>query len=285
MSIDFTAKAKPETMAAPIIRTQIYEIQTPAEAEAMLTLGVDHIGSVLLSEADWRLPVLRETVRTVQGAGGQSSLIPLFNTPDAVYRTLDYYGPDIVHFCEVLTAEGGGRSAEELLALQEGVRQRFAQTAIMRSIPIAPPGRADTETVLALARLFEPVSDWFLTDTLQVEPAGTAPGDQPVAGFVGITGKTCDWTVAAELVKQSAIPVILAGGLSPENVFDGCLAVRPAGVDSCTLTNARDADGQPIRFAKDAERVRRFVAETRRAQAALADGSSPPAESRLEGQG
>lgn len=267
------------------MRTQIYEIQTPAEADRILPLGVDHIGSVVLSEFDWREPALRETIRNVQRAGVRSSLIPLFNTTDAVCRTLDYYGPDIVHFCELLPVADGDRMCAKLLALQEAIRQRFPQMEIMRSIPIAPPGRADIEAILALAGRFQPLSDWFLTDTLQVGEPGAPPSDQPVSGFVGITGTICDWSAAAELVRQSAIPVILAGGLSPENVFDGCMAVRPAGVDSCTLTNDRDAHGRPIRFKKDPARVERFVAETHRARAALDSGDFPTAGNAQEDQG
>ncbi|MBI9086893.1 MAG: hypothetical protein JEZ11_25075 [Desulfobacterales bacterium] len=253
------------------ILTQIYEIQTPSEAEWMLSAGVDHVGSVLLSESDWKKPRIRETILAVQSGGARSSLIPLFNTPDTVFEALDYYGPDMVHFCETLPLDPGNDDGfcERLLAVQEGVRQRYGQIQIMRSIPIAPPGMADSDRVLALARLFEPLSDWFLTDTLCVAGPGEAPGEQPVSGFVGITGKTCDWTVAARLVRDSTIPVILAGGLSPENVCQGCLAVAPAGVDSCTLTNALDGNKTPVRFKKDPQRVRRFVAETRRAQAMI----------------
>ena len=42
---------------------QIYEIQTPQEAEKCIELGVDHIGSVILDRNEWKDPVLRETVR------------------------------------------------------------------------------------------------------------------------------------------------------------------------------------------------------------------------------
>ena len=35
-------------MSTQFIRIQLYEIQTPAEAEALIALGVDHIGSVIL---------------------------------------------------------------------------------------------------------------------------------------------------------------------------------------------------------------------------------------------
>ena len=68
------------------------------------------------------------------------------------------------------------------------------------------------------------------------------------------------------LVEASPIPVILAGGISPENVFDAIGRVKPAGIDSCMQTNARDSRGRPIRFRKDLDRVRRLLDEVRRAE-------------------
>ena len=38
---------------------QIYEIQTPEEAEKCIALGVDRIGSVLLSASEWKNPEIR----------------------------------------------------------------------------------------------------------------------------------------------------------------------------------------------------------------------------------
>jgi hypothetical protein len=73
------------------------------------------------------------------------------------------------------------------------------------------------------------------------------------------------------LVERSKIPVILAGGLSPENVYESLIEISPAGADSCTLTNKKDEEGKPIRFKKDFSRVRRFVEETRRAEELLGD--------------
>ncbi len=103
-----------------------------------------------------------------------------------------------------------------------------------------------------------------MTDTLRGYEKQNA--DQPVAGYVGITGEVCDWDLAAALVEASRIPVILAGGISPENVFDAIGRVKPAGIDSCTQTNARDNRGRPIRFRKDFDRVRRLLDEVRRAE-------------------
>jgi len=37
------------------IITQIYEVQTPVEAEELIAIGVDHIGSVVISKEEWKL--------------------------------------------------------------------------------------------------------------------------------------------------------------------------------------------------------------------------------------
>ena len=248
-------------MATPLV--QIYEIQTPQEARAMIDLGVDHIGSVIASHEHRRDPTLRETVATVRRYGAVSSLIPLYSDGDAVLDTLDFIRPHIVHFCENL-AHQNEDALQSACGLQKTVKRHFPDVRIMRSIPIGQTGQADVQAVLTLAARLESSSDYFLTDTLMAGESGPIDGAQPVNGFVGITGLTCDWSVAAQLVVHSRIPVILAGGISPENAADGIRQVRPFGVDSCTCTNAVDDNGHPIRFKKDINRVRKLISEVHR---------------------
>lgn len=235
---------------------QIYEIQEPKEAQLMVECGVDHVGGVILDPLDWKIPALKESVGIIREAGRKSSLIPLFADPEAVHRVIEWYEPGIVHFCDGLNDGALVRRAavDAALALQAGIRERFPGVEIMRTIPIATPGLGGLVPTLELARLLEAASDWFLTDTLLVDGS-----EQPVQGHVGITGKVCDWEMAATLVNQSTIPVILAGGLSPENVAEGLKKTGPAGADTCTATNLLGADGRPVRFRKDPEKVRRFV--------------------------
>ena len=45
----------------------------------------------------------------------------------------------------------------------------------------------------------------------------------------GGTGRTIDWTAAAEVAKSR--PILLAGGLTAENVADAVARVRPFGID------------------------------------------------------
>jgi len=141
---------------------QIYEVQTPLEAERLIELDVDHIGSVILSEEQWRQPRLKDTVQVIRSTAAKSSLIPLFNNPDSLLRTLDYYQPDIVHFCEALAGEGGfWEISDKLIGLQQDLKEHFPHIKIMRSIPIAPPGTNNKIPTLEYARRFGPVSDFF----------------------------------------------------------------------------------------------------------------------------
>lgn len=237
---------------------QIYEIQDPHEAGRCIELGVDHIGSVLLSETEWRKPEIREVIRLSEGSGARNTLIPLFQTLDTLYRAIDYYRPDYIHFCESLTDDRGvPLDLGGVLETQIHIRQRYPQLGIIRSIPVPMEGVLHDFPTLDLAARLEPLSDVFLTDTWV--------GSEPVRGYIGITGKTGDKEIAKNLVRLSDIPVILAGGLSPGNVHEHVVATRPAGADSCTQTNQVDGKGNPIRFKKDFARVRDFVREVRRA--------------------
>jgi len=238
---------------------QIYEIQTPQEAEICMELGVDHIGSVILELHDWRDTLLRETLWLSEGTEFKSSLIPLFHDADTTYRVLDYYRPDFIHFCDSLTDEKGKPvMLERFIEFQSGLRERFPEVGIIRSIPLPREGAFPDFPSLELGRRFQASSDILLTDTWVREA--------PVDGYIGITGEPVDGRLASELVVQSRCPVILAGGLSPENVYEAVMAVRPEGADSCTQTNQLTDTGNPMRFEKDFRKVNQFVQEVRRAE-------------------
>jgi phosphoribosylanthranilate isomerase len=80
--------------------------------------------------------------------------------------------------------------------------------------------------------------------------------DAHVPGEYGGTGQVAPWDLLAEY--RPPVPLILAGGLTPENVAEAVRRVRPYGVDV-----ASGVESSPGR--KDAEKMRRFIAEARRA--------------------
>ena len=69
----------------------------------------------------------------------------------------------------------------------------------------------------------------------------------PITGRLGATGITHDWSLSSKIVNAASVPVILAGGLKPDNVVEAILTVMPAGVD--THTGIEDSDGSR-NFAK-----------------------------------
>lgn len=77
--------------------------------------------------------------------------------------------------------------------------------------------------------------------------------DTAAGGKIGGTGVTHDWSVSAEIVESSRVPVILAGGLNPENVAAAIEQVKPHGVDA--NSGLEHGDG-----SKDFEKIKAFVA-------------------------
>jgi phosphoribosylanthranilate isomerase len=74
--------------------------------------------------------------------------------------------------------------------------------------------------------------------------------DASVKGVYGGTGVTADWNGAAELAKQ--YPLLLAGGLTPENVAEAVRQVRPWGVD--VASGVESSAG-----SKDVSKMKAFV--------------------------
>lgn len=70
--------------------------------------------------------------------------------------------------------------------------------------------------------------------------------DTAQRGVAGGTGVTHDWELSAQIVKSVSIPVILAGGLNPDNVREAIEKVRPYAVDVrsgvCTPTGEKDVE-------------------------------------------
>ncbi|HKO90514.1 MAG TPA: hypothetical protein VJU61_05145, partial [Polyangiaceae bacterium] len=82
--------------------------------------------------------------------------------------------------------------------------------------------------------------------------------DAKVEGQLGGTGRCIDWPLVVPLARSREL--ILAGGLTPENVADAVRQVQPWGVDTASGV---EVSNDPRR--KDAALMRRFVAAARAA--------------------
>lgn len=84
--------------------------------------------------------------------------------------------------------------------------------------------------------------------------------DASVKGSYGGTGVTADWSAATEVARH--YPLLLAGGLTPENVTDAVRRVNPWGVD--VASGVESSPG-----VKDAVKMRAFVQAVRRLETSL----------------
>ena len=178
-------------------------------------------------------------IRTL-GLGPRAWLITYLDDPPSIATLCGRLG------CAGVQLHGpvGDGQVAELRTLQPGLQ-------VVKSLVVRDGNLPELE---ARVRAFAPHVDGFITDTFD-----------PVSGASGATGKTHDWGVSRRLVELSPRPVILAGGLTPENVVRAIRAVRPAGVDA--HTGVEDVLGR-----KDPGRVRAFVARAVEAFAAHAGG-------------
>ena len=165
-------------------------------------------------------------IRTL-GLGPRAWLITYLEDPYSIATLCGSLGCAGVQLHGVI---GEGQVAE-LRALHPGLE-------VIKSLVVRDDNLAELEARVAA---FAPHVDGFITDTFD-----------PATGASGATGKTHDWAISRRLVELSPRPVILAGGLTPENVARAIEAVRPAGVDA--HTGVEDEHGR-----KDLERVRAFV--------------------------
>jgi len=209
--------------------TQIYEVSTPEEARSISAIGIDHIG-VLVGHGEFPRELSLEMVATIVGVvQPPSKLSALFLTADIslIEKWARKLRPAIVHL----------GAAPELLDRHDAatLKEKLPGVLLMRSIPVVDDASVD------IARSYEMVADFLLLDSHR-------ESDRQI----GALGATHDWRISRRIVELVRTPVILAGGLGPDNVADAIRAVRPAGVDSKTKT---DRNGS---HQKDLDRVRRF---------------------------
>jgi phosphoribosylanthranilate isomerase len=197
--------------------------------------GVRYLGFPL------RLSVHREDLSENEAAAIIKSLAP------PVFGVLITYldrASEIAAFCDALGARivqlHGDIECDELKRL----RILDPDLTVIKSLVI---GMRDEKALEAMLRQLSPFVDAFITDTF----------DQN-SGASGATGKTHDWGVSRRMVELADRPVILAGGLTPENVKRAILEVRPAGVDS--HTGVEDTSGR-----KSREKVEKFLSEANEA--------------------
>ena len=210
---------------------QIYEVTSAEEASALTKLGVDHIG-VLVGKGEFpREQSIEAAKRIFVGIppSSKGSALCLSADLSVIELVVVNLRPAILH----LGASANLVRPEHVLQL----KKKFERLCIARSIPVL-----DEESI-SVAQSYDGIADMLLLDSHR-------PGDAQI-GALGIPHSS---EIDRTIVERVRIPVIIAGGLGPDNVVDAIRAVHPAGVDSKTKTDKDDGS-----HIKDLQKVKQFV--------------------------
>ena len=214
---------------------QIAGIIDQQEADLLTTNGVNFLGFPL------RLPVNKEDL-TEQEA---SQIIKNLEPPNfGVVISYSSTAAEAIELCDKLYSSiiqlHGPIEIEELSIL----KNERPDITVIKSLVI----RADNiEELKTSMQSIEKYVDAFITDTYD-----------PETGASGATGKTHNWNISKEFVELSQKPVILAGGINHENVYNAIKFVKPSGVD--VHTGIENSSGR-----KDEHLLKQFLREANRA--------------------
>jgi len=210
---------------------QIAGVADRAEAMMLVEAGVHQIGFPL------GLPVHREDISIEDAA----EIIRLIKPPaSAVLITYLNRAEEILEISGkigVCKVQLHGHASHAEIVRLKSIAPDFT---VIKSLIVERDNLAELEASVAGLGFH---CDAFIIDTYD-----------PATGACGATGKVHDWDISRRLRDISPKPVMLAGGLKPDNVRQAIARVRPAGVDA--HTGVEGSDGR-----KNAALVKAFVRE------------------------
>ena len=199
-------------------------IASIADAELAVAHGASALGLVSAMPSGPGVvddATIREVAAWARGKA-RSFLLTSRTYPEAIAEQVADLQPDTVQLVDALP-EGAHRQLRQLAP-----QVRLVQVIHVRS-------DADVEDALRIAAH---------VDELLLDSGNPALAVKQLGG----TGRTHDWSLSARIVRESPVPVWLAGGLRAENVGQAIATVRPHGLDVCSGVR-RDGKLDAVRLA------------------------------------
>mgnify|MGYP001828914447 CR=1 FL=1 len=187
------------------VKIKICGITCRTDAQEAVRLGADYIGIIVNIAGSLRSVTIDQAVEI--SAGIPSPVVLMEGPVTAIHNALQQINPFAVQLI-------GSYAAEDIRVLK-----KETNAEIWTSVHVPTNGAgSDGDCARHIDAIHKANIDAIVLDTM-------------VPGLKGGTGKTCDWDAAANIVKDSALPVFLAGGLTPDNVARSITQVQPFGVD------------------------------------------------------
>lgn len=205
-------------------KVKICGVTNEEDAHLVVASGADMLGLIVeVPVATPRKISIAEAEVITQEIGDAIDLVAVL-CPGSVHEV-----ERVVQKIEPFAVQLHGFESNEFL---RSVRTALLDVKVIKTVHLDPQGRIhggmpDEDSV-----------DFILLDTF--------------APQLGGTGRTHSWAKSREIVEASSVPVILSGGLTPENVRDALEVVDPYGVD--VASGVESSGGK-----KSTEKVFQFV--------------------------
>jgi len=217
------------------VRVQIAGLSSLEEAVAAADAGCNALGFTV------RLPTgVHDELTEAKARGIVAALPPFVASVAITYVETPREAVELCRYLGVTALQLHGPFPTHEIPV---VRVGLPHLKIIRAVHVTGP------EAVAQARALARQVDALILDTYD-----------PTTGRHGATGKTHDWEISRAIVDEVPVPVILAGGLTPDNVADAVTRVRPWGVD--VHTGVENPDG-----TRNLDLIRAFARNARAASA------------------
>jgi len=200
------------------IKIQIAGVSSLEDSIRLINLGVDGLGFTLRLPSGIHDGLTEEKAKKIIAA-----LPPLVGTVLITYITNPI---EAVDFCKYLGVNTIQLHAPVEKGVMTEMKNLLPNVKIIKSVNVVNLSAIDE------VKNYADEADAIILDTYD-----------PKSGRHGATGITHDWAISREIVEACPMPVILAGGLNPDNVAEAIKFVKPWGVD--VHTGIENADGTP----------------------------------------
>lgn len=209
------------------MKVKICGITNKEDALKAVFLGADAIGLLIGLNPKNRDFISSEAAKNIVYSLPpfcSSVFVALMNDPNEIIAITNYVNNTTVQLQSEIT-----------ISEIRKIRDALSKTKILKCVHVIDRSSIDK------AMEYEPYVDGILLDSYNQK-----------TNQVGGTGLTHDWNISKEIINKCSKPVIIAGGLNPDNVEEVKLKLQPYGVD--VNSGLKDQFGN-----KDYDKMERFI--------------------------
>jgi len=211
------------------MKVKICGIKSERDLAMAINAGADAVGFIT------EVPVDSPRKITLSEASRLIAHVPLFVT--SVLVIMPESADEAINM--IHAAKPTAVQIHNSLPFKELEKIKETGVKLIKTVPVSI--HADADMLIDLVKDLSGIADAVLLDTV-------------LDGKTGGTGVTHNWELSSKVVLNAGLPVILAGGLNPENVKAAVQCVRPHAVDTASgvETDGRKDEMKVINFINNA---------------------------------